>query len=67
MNHYSVRHFMRPRWFVIAAVARTLLNLVNQYQALLFDVGLIDWPKLALTYVVPYFVSSLSAWFEPSA
>lgn len=44
----------------IALIAGTLLNLINQGPQLLHGSG-IDWPRLMLTYLVPYVVSTVSA------
>ena len=46
----------------IAIVVGTLLNLINQGDALLaFDTEKIIWGKFLLTYTVPFFVSSYTA------
>lgn len=44
----------------IALVAGTLLNAINQGPQILRGTG-IDWPRLTLTFVVPYVVSWVSA------
>ena len=44
----------------IALIAGTLLNLINQGPQVLHG-NSVDWPRLALTYVVPYVVSTISA------
>lgn len=44
----------------VALVVGTLLNLINQGDALL-GLAAISWLKLALTYVVPYGVSTYGA------
>lgn len=44
------------RAVVVALVVGTILNLVNQGEAILGRAS-IEWSKLALTYVVPFFVS----------
>lgn len=54
-------HFLQRRWFFVAAIVGTLLNLINQWEAVLGE-AVLDYPKLMLTYVVPYCVSSMSAW-----
>jgi len=41
-------------------VVGTLLNLINQGDAL-FGTASIHWMKAALTYLVPYFVSTYGA------
>lgn len=44
----------------IALVVGTLLNLINQGNALLALTG-VSWPHVALNYFVPYLVASYSA------
>jgi len=44
----------------VALVIGTLLNLINQGDALL-GVAAVNWAKIALTYVVPYCVSTYGA------
>jgi hypothetical protein len=44
----------------VALVVGTILNLINQGDSLLFGQPL-DFPKLALTYVAPYIVSTYGA------
>jgi hypothetical protein len=48
------------RAFIVALVIGSLLNLINQGDAL-FAGRPLDWLKLALTYVVPYCVSTHGA------
>ncbi|OXX43137.1 MULTISPECIES: nitrate/nitrite transporter NrtS [unclassified Vibrio] len=54
------------RWSIIktalkvSLVVGTLLNLINQGQAL-FDGAVIAWGQVLLNYLVPYCVSSYSA------
>lgn len=48
------------RSFRVALVVGTVLCLINQGDAL-FSGAPISWPKLALTYVVPYLVSTYGA------
>ena len=48
------------RSLVVALVVGTLLNLINQGDALLRGAPL-DWLKLALTYLVPYGVATYGA------
>ena len=50
MGHLVV-HCWSPRWSV------PVLNLINQGDTLL-GVGSINWLKVALTYIVPYCVST---------
>lgn len=44
----------------VALVVGTLLNLINQGDAL-FSMEAFSWPKVILTYVVPYGVSTYGA------
>ncbi len=48
------------RSFVVALVVGTILNLINQGDALLAG-GPIDWAKILLTFAVPYGVSTYGA------
>ena len=48
------------RSLYVALVVGTLLNLINQWDAV-FAAQSIDWLKLALTYVVPYVVCTYGA------
>ena len=45
---------------IVAAIVGTVLNLINQGDAI-FTGGRINWLKVALTYVVPYCVSTYGA------
>lgn len=58
-----LRHFLSLRWIMIAIFVGTVLNLINQYDAIFGNADM-HWSKLILTYTVPYFVSSLSAWHQ---
>jgi hypothetical protein len=49
---------LRSLW--VAVVVGTILNLINQGDAL-FSGRRLDFAKLALTYIVPYFVSTYGA------
>jgi hypothetical protein len=49
---------LRSLW--VALIAGTILNLINQGNALVLGQPL-DFAKLALTYAVPYIVSSYGA------
>lgn len=44
----------------MAAVIGTVLNLINQGDAL-FGGGSVNWLKISLTYLVPYCVSTYGA------
>ena len=48
------------RSVIVAAVVGTVLNLINQGDALL-GAGAINWLKVCLTYAVPYCVSTYGA------
>jgi hypothetical protein len=48
------------RSFAVALVVGTVLNLINQGDALL-GMHAIDWLKVALTYCVPYVVCTYGA------
>lgn len=48
------------RSFYVALVVGTILNLINQGDAL-FGPGPINWIKIVLTYLVPYAVSTYGA------
>jgi hypothetical protein len=49
-----------PRRSFAAVVVGTILNLINQGDALFAGRGL-DWTKLVLTYIVPYCVATYGA------
>ena len=48
------------RSIAVAAVVGTVLNLINQGDALFTDMPL-DWPKIVLTFAVPYCVATYGA------
>jgi hypothetical protein len=48
------------RSFGVAIVVGTILNAINQGDAILAG-GALSWAKIALTYVVPYCVSTYGA------
>ena len=58
-----LQHYLQLRWFIVAAVVGSILNVINQYDAL-FGSADIHYPKLILTYLVPYLVASMSAWYS---
>lgn len=51
---------MPKRSLVVAAVVGTLLNVINQGDALLAGTPL-DWMKIVLTFAVPYCVATYGA------
>jgi hypothetical protein len=57
-----ISHFLQWKWLVIALFVGSILNLVNQWEGIVAGTGVIDISKLIVTYVVPYLVSSFSAW-----
>jgi len=57
---YAVSDGIPLRSFYVATVVGTILNLINQGDAL-FGPGSINWIKIALTYFVPYAVSTYGA------
>lgn len=48
------------RSFYVALVVGTILNVINQGDAI-FDLGSVNWLKILLTYFVPYAVCSYGA------
>ena len=48
------------RSFIVALVVGTILNLINQGDALLSG-GPLDWTKIVLTFAVPYCVATYGA------
>jgi hypothetical protein len=48
------------RSFYVALVVGTILNLINQGDAL-FGAAPVNWTKILLTYVVPYAVATYGA------
>lgn len=48
------------RSLIVAIVVGTILNLINQGDALLGDAA-INWTRLILTFIVPYCVSTYGA------
>lgn len=48
------------RSFIVAVLVGTVLNLINQGDALI-DAMPLNWFKIGLTYVVPYLVSTYGA------
>ncbi len=60
LREYAVTGGVPRRSLVAAAVVGTILNLINQGDAL-FGAKPIDWVKLVLTYIVPYCVTTYGA------
>ncbi|MDN3698027.1 MULTISPECIES: nitrate/nitrite transporter NrtS [Vibrio] len=50
------------RAFIIALVVGSILNVINQYDAI-WGLGVFSWTKALLTYCVPFIVSLVSAVF----
>lgn len=57
---YATAEGVPRRAFWVGVIVGTLLNAINQGGALVGD-GKVDWVKLGLTYVVPYFVATYGA------
>jgi hypothetical protein len=57
---YALSDGVPRRSLYVALVVGTVLNLINQGDAL-FGAGSIDWLKVALTYCVPYLVCTYGA------
>ena len=57
---YALAQGVPRRSVNVAAVVGTCLNLINQGDALLSG-GSVNWLKVALTYAVPYCVSTYGA------
>ena len=57
---YAVSGGVPRRSLWVAAIVGTILNLINQGDRLIAGQAL-DFTKLALTYLVPYFVSTYGA------
>ena len=58
--HYAVSGGVPRRSLWVALIVGTILNLINQGDRL-FSGQSLDLTKLALTYLVPYFVSTYGA------
>ena len=48
------------RSFIVALIVGTILNLINQGDALFGD-GRVNWAKIILTFAVPYCVATYGA------
>jgi hypothetical protein len=57
---YAVSGGIPRRSFYVAIVVGTILNLINQGDAL-FGASPINWTKIILTYFVPYAVATYGA------
>ena len=57
MLHYACSEGVPRRSFRVALIVGSVLNLINQGDALL-NAAPVNWLKLLLTYVVPYAVST---------
>jgi hypothetical protein len=57
---YALSDRIPLRSFYVALVVGTVLNLINQGDALFGSVQ-INWVKIVLTYVIPYAVSTYGA------
>jgi len=57
---YALSDGIPRRSFFVAIVVGTILNLINQGDAL-FGPTQINWIKIGLTYLVPYAVSTYGA------
>jgi len=58
--HYAISDGVPRRSLVVALIVGTILNLINQGDALVAGLPL-DVAKLLLSYLVPYFVSTWGA------
>jgi hypothetical protein len=58
--HFAVTDGVPIRSLYVAFIVGTVLNVINQGDALL-AVGSINWVKIILTYIVPYCVSTYGA------
>lgn len=58
--HHATTGGIPVRSFIVAVAVGTILNLINQGDALV-GAGSLNWWKIVLTYLVPYFVSTYGA------
>lgn len=58
--HWALSDGVPMRSLKIAIVVGAILNIINQGDALVSEAPL-DWAKIALTFCVPYFVSTYGA------
>jgi hypothetical protein len=57
---YALSDGIPRRSFLVAILVGTILNLINQGDAL-FGAAIVNWTKISLTYLVPYAVSTYGA------
>ena len=57
---YALTEGVPRRSLIVAAIVGTVLNLINQGDRLVTEQP-VDFVKLALTYIVPFFVSTYGA------
>jgi hypothetical protein len=57
---YALSDGIPRRSLLVAIIVGTILNLINQGDAL-FGAASVSWTKLFLTYLVPYAVSTYGA------
>jgi hypothetical protein len=60
MWHYATADGVPRRSLIVAMVVGTVLNLINQGDAIV-GANAINWLKIGLTYVVPYCVCTYGA------
>lgn len=60
MLHYATTDGVPRCSLNVAIVVGTILNVINQGEAL-FGLASISWPKLTMTFLVPYGVSTYGA------
>jgi hypothetical protein len=58
--HFSISNGVPRRSLGVALVVGTLLNVINQWEALRGRAPM-NWRKAGLTYCVPYFVATYGA------
>lgn len=57
---YAISDGVPRRSALVALIVGTILNLINQGDALMFGTSL-NWAKIVLTFVVPYCVATYGA------
>ena len=58
---YALSDGVPKRALIVAAVVGSILNLINQGDALLLQPAAVNLAKLVLTFIVPYLVSTYGA------